>query len=527
MRIIQTKIHRALVISAFLSVQPMATTLHAEDTNAIVLPAVTVGADSVNAVELIKQLQKRIDELEQKVNALEGGKSTGAVAGDAKAKQHIDELDQKVKVLERERELDQETQEAKAKEAPKISIGENGFSMASAKGDFALQLKGVLQVDSRTFFDNPATIGNDGLLLRRARPILQGTVYRDFDFLFVPDFAPVNGPTIFDAYANYRYSPALQFQAGKFKMPVGLEQLQADKDILFNERSLVTDLVPNRDLGFELHGDPFDGRVSYAAGLFNGSTDGGNSQNVDFATDRAFAGRLFFQPFKKSSAEALQGFGFGAAGSYETMATTNIAGLPSTTGGTLPGYFTDGQEQFFAYNPAKGVVVAQNNHWRLSPQAYYYYGPFGLLGEYAISDQNVKRAGVAPFSSAHLQNKAWEISAGWVLTGEDAAFAGGVIPRHSFNPIHGEWGALQLVGRYARLSIDPDTFPLYANPATSASSASAWSVGLNWYLNRNVMVKTSFSHTTFEGGGGAGTSAPASVTQKPENVLFTRVQLAF
>jgi hypothetical protein len=42
-----------------------------------------------------------------------------------------------------------------------------------------------------------------------------------------------------------------------------------------------------------------------------------------------------------------------------------------------------------------------------------------------------------------------------------------------------------------------------------------------------VQVKISFSHTTFSGGGGAGESAPATVTQKPKSVLFTRVQLAF
>jgi hypothetical protein len=41
------------------------------------------------------------------------------------------------------------------------------------------------------------------------------------------------------------------------------------------------------------------------------------------------------------------------------------------------------------------------------------------------------------------------------------------------------------------------------------------------------MVKLDFSHTAFTGGGGAGTSAPATVTRKPENVLFTRIQLAF
>jgi phosphate-selective porin OprO/OprP len=210
------------------------------------------------------------------------------------------------------------------------------------------------------------------------------------------------------------------------------------------------------------------------------------------------------------------------------MAATNTAGLSATTGGTLPGYFTDGQQQFFAYNPAdKAVVVADQNHWRLSPQAYYYYGPFGLLGEYVISDQQVRRTGVAPFRSAHLDNTAWEVTASWVLTGEDAAYAGGVIPRRPFNPAEGSWGALQLLGRYAGLDIDPAAFPAFADSNTSAHSAAAWSVGLNWFLNRNVLLKTSFSHTTFSGGGGPGTSAPATVTRKPENALFTRVQLAF
>ncbi|MCX6927676.1 MAG: porin, partial [Verrucomicrobia bacterium] len=352
--------------------------------------------------------------------------------------------------------------------------------------------------------------------------------YQDFDFLLVPDFAPTSGPTIYDAYLNYRYCPALQFQAGKFKAPVGLEQLQADRDILFNERSLATDLVPNRDVGFELHGDLFDRRASYAAGIFNGTADGGNSGNVDFADDRAFVGQLFFQPFRPLSATALQGLGFGVAGSYETMSKTNTAGLPSNTGGSLPGYFTDGQQQFFAYNPAdKAVVVAKDDHWRLSPQGYYYYGPFGLLGEYVISDQKVSRAGVAPFETAHLRNTGWEVTVSWVLTGEDAAYSGGVVPRHSFNPHQGDWGALQLVGRFANLSIDRAAFPQFADPETSAGSAAAWSVGLNWYLNRNVMVKTSFSHTHFDGGGGQGTSVPATVTRKDENVLFTRIQLAF
>jgi len=480
--------------------------------------------------EIIRQLQRRIDDLEQKVKRLEQTKTTESLTNQT-AERRVEELDQKVRVLERNRELEQEAAEAKAKEAPRISLDDRGFSLASANGDFSIQLKGVLQVDTRTFFDDGGTAGNDGILLRRARPMLQGTLFRDFDFLFVPDFAG-SSPQIFDAYLNYRYAPELQFQAGKFKVPVGLEQLQADRDVLFNERGLPTDLVPNRDLGFELHGDLFNGVASYAAGIFNGVGDARNSGNADFEDNKAFAGRLFLQPFKGTPASFLQGFGFGLSGSYEDMQTPNATGLPATTGGSLAGYATVGQQQFFAYNPAAEngrtpVVLAAGGHERLSPQAYYYYGPFSLLGEYVISDQEVSRTVVEPLKTARLVNTAWQVQAGWVLTGEDAAFSGGVVPRHPFKPSQGDWGALQLVARYGQLNIDPDAFPTFADPTASARSASEWSIGLNWWLNRNVRIATSFSRTTFDGGGGPGSVAPASVTRQPENVLFTRMQLAF
>lgn len=498
--------------------------LGAQDTatNSAVSPDVTApGATG----EDIRALRQKIDELERKVKELENrGQST---ATEEKAKARTDELEQKVKILERNRELDAEAAEAKAKEAPKIAIGSDGFSFGNADGSYAVQLKGVLQIDSRTFLHDSGVVGNDSLLLRRARPILQGTVARDFDFQFVPDFGG-SSVQIFDAWLNYRFNPALQLQAGKFKSPIGLEQLQADVDLTFNERALPTDLVPNRDIGLELHGDLFGGVASYAAGIFNGVGDARNSSNFDFEDDKAFEGRVFFQPFKKTPIYALQGFGFGLGGSYEHMQKTNTTGLPATTGGNLAGFVTDGQQQFFAYNPASNaVVVANGEHWRLSPQGYYYYGPFGLLAEYVISDQRVTRTLGTSRITRRLENTAWQIAGSWVLTGEDAAYKGGVVPRRPFNPLQGGWGAWQLVARYAELNVDNDAFPLFANPASSAKSAASWSVGLNWWLNRNVRLMSSFSHTDFRGGGGAGANAPAAVTRNDENLVFTRLQLAF
>ncbi len=512
---LSSKLYRGLLLGIVAVGIPTCEQVRAQGTNS------PQGLDT-NTVELIRQLQQRISDLEQKVNQLQSNKPPAESEVHTNEQKRLEELDQQVRILKRNRELDQEAAEAKAKEAPKLSIGSQGFSFGSADGNFNVKLGGVLQADSRTFFNDSGTAGNDSFLLRRARPILQGTVFRDFDFLFVPDFGGTGSPQIFDAYLNYRYSAALQVQGGKFKTPVGLEQLQADRDILFNERSLVTDLVPNRDLGFELHGSLFDGRVSYAAGIFNGVGDARNSSNASFQDDKSFAGRIFFEPFRKSSIDALEGFGFGLGGSYDGTQRTNTSGLPSTTGGSLSGYTTDGQQQFFAYT---NTVAASGPHWRLSPQGYYYYGPFGLLGEYAISDQEVSQ--VATSTSSRLENTAWQVTGSWVLTGEDATYAGGVIPRNPFAPRNGGWGAFQAVGRYEELHVDPDAFPLFANPSASARTAKAWSAGLNWYLNRNVMVKVSFSHTIFDGGGGTGNSAPATVTRKDENALFTRVQLAF
>ena len=217
----------------------------------------------------IEALKQQIQELDRKVQALEHQRELDQQTNNAVTHDEIQGLDQQVRILGRQRELDQESAVTTAKTLPKISAGADGFSFTSADTNFSLALHGVVQVDSRSFFANDNVQGDNSFLLRRARPILQGTVYHDFDFMFVPDFGG-NTVQIFDAYVNYRHNPELQFQAGKFKSPVGLETLQTDVNILFNERSLATDLVPNRDVGFELHGDLFNGAASYAAGILTG-----------------------------------------------------------------------------------------------------------------------------------------------------------------------------------------------------------------------------------------------------------------
>ncbi len=131
-----------------------------------------------------------------------------------------------------------------------------------------------------------------------------------------------------------------------------------------------------------------------------------------------------------------------------------------------------------------------------------------------------KEIAFGPGKAADLQNSAWEVSAGWVLTGENASY-NGVTPCHPFSWRNGGWGAWQIVARYEGFDVDNAAFPTFASSATSASQARAWAVGLNWWLNKNVRIMSSFSRTTFTGG------ATGTVTKEAEEVFFTRLQLSF
>ncbi|MCC7375546.1 MAG: hypothetical protein IT581_12895 [Verrucomicrobiales bacterium] len=411
-----------------------------------------------------------------------------------------------------------------------LSVGPEGFELQSGDTNFVLRLRGLLQVDSRTFLnDSPFADGNNGFVLRRARPILEGTVFRDFDFRMAPDFAP-STPQLFDAHLNYRLRPEVQLRAGKIKPPIGLEQLQSDAYGLFNERSLATQLVPVRSVGAQLWGQIDAGSITYAVGGFGSNGDARNAPHLSISDDSEFAGRVFAEPWRKSGLPLLQGLGVGLGGSFSQI-RSNAAALPSTLGGDHPGYLTTGAQQFFAYNPAAGQVVADGTHWRLAPQVSWRFGSFGLMGEYLVTEQGVLNA--TTLRSAQLQHHAWQCSAQWVLTGEPASFDV-VQPRHSFNWSEHGWGAWQLVGRLGQMRLDPESFQGFSNPDTSAHTATAWSVGINWWLNRNVRLLLSYSQTGFDGAGGtpnpsdpATFNPPATTTQQDERVLMTRMQLAF
>lgn len=435
-------------------------------------------------------------------------------------KQQIQELDQKVRVLERKRELDQDTSAEKAKTTPVISAGANGFSLRSADTNFVLKIRGYIQADARFYpNDNKSGTSNDTFLMRRVRPIIEGTVYDKYDYRVMMDFgtgitsSTGNNGFLQDAYVNARFLPEFQLQAGKFKEPVGLERLQSGANLLFVERAYPTQLVPNRDVGVQLQGDISDGVLSYAAGVFNGVNDGG-SDDIETADDeKDVAARLFAHPFKKTSIEPLQKFGIGIAGTYGNQE------------GALRTFVSPGQQCIFGYRSGAGTAAAPNvaadgDHWRLVPQFYYYWKSLGVYGEYAISEQKLSRtAGAAPVFGT-INNQAWSVSTSYILTGEENSFKP-LVPKHPFSFNGGGWGAWEVAAQLSQLKVDDAAFPLFADRATSASKATSWGVGLNWYLNKNVKLNLDYEQTDFADGD------KTPLTAKGEQAVLGRVQLSF
>lgn len=205
--------------------------------------------DSAALQKRVQLLEQLVNRLEQRVNEMQEAlaKQQQKPPAAAPVQDRLEAIDKKLDLLQNAVEV---------KEQPLINAGRDTFSISSPDKLYRLRIGGHLQVDGKTAYDNKAFYSvsphqlTDSFVLRRARPILEGSLGRYIDFRCVADFG--NGKAlIYDAYADVKAKPYAVFRAGKMKTPLGLEQLQGDADLTFIERSLATDLVPNRDEGFE------------------------------------------------------------------------------------------------------------------------------------------------------------------------------------------------------------------------------------------------------------------------------------
>jgi phosphate-selective porin OprO/OprP len=372
--------------------------------------------------------------------------------------------------------------------APGVDVHwDNGVDISSRDGENALQFGALVQLDGRFDVNDPGSTLIDTFLLRRLRPILQGRFAKYFEFRVMPDFG--QGTTVlYDAYFDTKVSSTFRVRAGKDKTPLGYEQLQSDYTVVFPERTLVTSLVPNRDVGIQARGVLAGGHLSYVGAVFNGVPDGTNG-DIDTNGGKDLDGRV-----------ALKLGGLDLA----------IAGTNGRQTGALPSFKSSAQQTFFSYS---STATANGTRTHLSPAASFYYRAFGVFAEYVRSTQAVSKGTL----TGDITNTAWEVTTLVVATGERASDRG-VIPRRRFDPAQGTWGALQLAARYGSLTVDPKAFAAGLAAAGSSRTAKAAGVDAAWFTSRYVKYVLSYERTVFD-------SNPDG-PRKPEHAIIFRLQFA-
>ena len=469
-------------------------------------------------------------------NAADAQLTSSQDSGNVALEQRLEQAEDHIKILERKLEVADETAATNAKSTPVVKASPAGFSIAAPDSCMVIKFRGNLAFDGRYFLDQYTPTTADTFLVRRARPYLEGTVDNIYDFRLMPDFG--NGRAIIqDASITARVLPWLNVQAGKFKGPVGLERLQPEQYTRFMEAALPSDLLPYRDIGMQLAGTVLNGTLNYAAGYFIGtvdnvSTDANNPPDQDNDGKKDWEGRIFALPFANSDAFALRGLGVGLGGSYvhSTGVATSTATTVTTTS-LLPTYRTPGQQQMYSYRgdnvatPAiNEATIADGVRRRLTPQVYYYLGPVGVIAEYAEVTQQMRRQ-VDSTTTRYgtLQHNAWQVSASWFLTGEEAAYAN-FIGRSIFQPGKQGIGAWELAARYHEINFDKASFTggaaSFVDGTKSVTSGKSVGLGVNWYLNQNVKLQLNYDVTRYQGGVKNG-------DRPDEEALMTRFSLIF
>jgi len=425
------------------------------------------------------------------------------------------DADLEVRIAALEAQLDALKKTVAARSAPAIEstpvqpsatvqADSKGLGITGADGNYSFALNATVHSDGRYFFGEDGA-SNDSFGFRRVRPMLSGKLGERLSFRITPEFAGTNA-TLLDAWADLQVGDNTALRIGQMKSPVSLERLVSASSMPFIERTFPTELAGNRDIGTQLQGTFGAGVGSYAVGLFNGTVDGRNAASTNPDDNFELAGRLFFEPWRNAGG-ALAGLGFGVAGS--------VGEKTGSGNDFLPRYRSAAQETVFSYLAS---TEADGDHERLSPQGYYYAGPFGLLAEYITSKQELRNSVTGMTDT--LTHEAWQVTASWVLTGEAASYRG-PSPMADFGwGVPGAPGAWEVLLRAASLEIDDAAFPIFADAAKAIEAAATYALGVNWYLSRNLKASMNYQFTEFDGGAAADDRAD-------EELLLSRLQIAF
>jgi phosphate-selective porin OprO/OprP len=370
---------------------------------------------------------------------------------------------------------------------------------------------------------------DNGFNARRARIGVLGTFMGDWNYALVYDFGgsedgfpPVAGaPTsgIENAYLSYTGFKPFAIEGGYMDLPYTLDEATSSNDIMFMERAsagvIATSIAAgdNRS-GFGVRGN--DDRF-WGGAYVTGPTSGTTHVFTPTANNTAIPPALGTPGFS----EQIGGFGrvayqllqdknyslhIGADAEFLIMPT----GLKTLTLSDRPELRID-PTSILSTGGIANVADAQV----YSGEAAAGYGPLFFQGEYFW--YNVDRNLGLP--SVHFSG--WYAEGSWTITGESRKYnpgAGayaGIIPDRPFSLAKGDPGAWEIAARYSHVGLN-DLFtagiPAATTNGVAGGEQNIYTIGLNWYVNRNVRIMLNYLHGTVDKNSAAAIAAVAGVS---------------
>lgn len=346
-----------------------------------------------------------------------------------------------------------------ASTSPRAAPWEDALSYRSADERFTLRLGGRIHADvAHIDYEDPtsdATLGE----LRRARLSVSGKAFGDWRFRYEQDFAADQDDQIKDAWIAYQGFERVRIRAGNQQEPQGLDELTSSNAITFMERALPNAFVSGYALG--LAAETWGEQWTAALGLFEGDLRG-REDGVDQGW--GLTGRAVYSPALGKG----QRLHLGASLAYREP-----PGNDQVSFSTLPEVHLS-DRRLVATGTLNDVDYTLTSGLELAAL----WGRWSLQGEYLRTD--VQRA-PRPDVVFH----GWYVYGSWFVAGGQRAYDART---GSFAPVRpdGRWGALELALRYSVIDLED-------GPITGGEERN-WTLGLNWYINRNTRVMVNLVH---------------------------------
>lgn len=398
--------------------------------------------------------------------------------------------------VRKDKPLTPEEEKAKAAKGAPVSVYfKNGFKMESADGQHSLEIHGRIQADYLDTISGGDGATKDAFNLRRAYLYTQGTLYKNWEYLFVGAFHGTPQAVFWDMNAHYWDEAQLKF--GQFRFPFSINESTSSRNIDFMERALPMQFIPGIDRGVMLHGNPIQG-MYYAVSAVNG----GLRNNVGLTStgldeDNEVDGKDFLGHLSYNLApvlghkDSIYHVGFSYATGKQPTRDADSALRASTETGAL---------RFFEVDQFGDSSVDLS---RIGVSSVLAHGPLRFTGEYVHNNFQ----GAASGQEFDRDIDAYYLSAHWMLTGESYGKAfgkqnafGDIMPHHNFD-MKGGWGAWELAFRFSHLDASDFTT---ANAAGTgrlkvgfANGADGYTVGLKWIVNPQVRFLVNYVRTVF------------------------------